>query len=112
MILGFVVHCLASHETCQQRVREEVRKALRKKGPDASVDSLTRSDMDGMMHLADVIREAQRLYPAAHLMLREIMVSLPPSLSTLSISFFFYYNVLRERNQKKEKKEIICTADI
>lgn len=58
--LTFATYLLAMHQDVQDRLREEVRKAVQKDG------ELTYDNICGMEYLGQVISEALRMYPSLH----------------------------------------------
>ncbi|MEU8438281.1 cytochrome P450 [Streptomyces sp. NPDC029216] len=62
--LAFALHLLARHPEEQARAREEVRRVLGDRTPEAA-------DLDRLPYLTRVLKEAMRLYPAAPVMGRQ-----------------------------------------
>ncbi|MBW5482973.1 cytochrome P450 [Streptomyces bambusae] len=56
--LAFALHLLARHPAQQERAREEIRRVLGDRTPQAA-------DLDRLPYLTQVLKEAMRLYPAA-----------------------------------------------
>jgi cytochrome P450 len=65
--LAFTLYLLGGHEEAQQRVREEVRRVLGDRPPDAA-------DLPALEYTTMVADEALRLYPPGHTLLRRATV--------------------------------------
>lgn len=76
-MLSYSLLLLAMHPECQHRVLEEVKLVL----PDRdSKQVITYEDLSQLNETERVLKEAMRLFPAGHLLIREI--SSPLDLST------------------------------